>query len=67
MQSDEIQMIYTASLGLTPEQTAPQQSSTLRSPARRCSAFVRRFIDAIREGVTKSRAALAEHNGFDAQ
>lgn len=62
-----MQMIYTTSLGLTPEQTAPKQSTTLGAAARRCSAFVRRFVDAIREGVTKSRAALAEHNGFDAQ
>lgn len=65
MESNETQMIYTSSLGLTAEQTAPRTS--VRSAARRATALVRRFIDAIREGVTKSRAALAEHSGFDAQ
>lgn len=60
-------MIYTAFLGLTPEQMAPRPASPFRITVRRLSALGRRLIGALREAVTKSRAALAEHGGFDAQ
>lgn len=61
-------MIYTSSLDLSPEQrTRPSSAETVRNAAVRTRRFVKQIIEAVREGVAKSRAALADHNGFDAQ
>ena len=61
-------MIYTAHLNLTPEQRNRASSArSFRKTAASARRYLRRIVDAISEGVQKSRAALAAHNGFDAQ
>jgi len=61
-------MIYTSSLDLSPEQrNRPSSAETVRKAAARARFFVTQIVEAIREAIAKSRAALADHNGFDAQ
>jgi len=61
-------MIYTSSLDLSPEQRKqPSTAETVRNAAARARSVARQVIEAVREGVARSRAALADHNGFDAQ
>lgn len=61
-------MIYTAHLNLTPEQrNRVANARSFRQSAASARRYIRRIVDAISEGVHKSRAALADHNGFDAQ
>lgn len=61
-------MIYTSSLDLTPEQRIrPTCTETARSTAAGARRLARKVIEAIREGIARSRSALADRHGFDAQ
>lgn len=61
-------MIYTSSLDLTDEQRRAGASTVaLHRAAAKARIVATEIVDVVREAIAKSRGALTEHAGFDAQ